>query len=240
MANLLNTSTWAVGNGSFGQFVQYGLDEENDRFIGKDPWGQDVVLWHCIKSGTDGSTYDGGFSTTLIDIDRTYRYRFSIWVNRTVVGNGNFYLSSNGYAGASNTGLIRIDTEANETSAYFYYGTDLIVNTWMLVVGHIHPYGYTGTTHHPDSGRWKLDGTRHGVNLFEFKWRSDATKTPLRSFVWGSTNPVTRQLLVYPRLDKCDGTEPRLQGLIRNGTYHSNLKINSGYLSVQCKDVPSN
>ena len=243
MSNMLNISTWTVGTGSPTYWTRMGADDNNYRRYATDPWGKQTLLWECIETDTVANSYGGGWnSTTHIYIDPTKRYRFSVWVNRTVFGHGNFYLGTNEYSAAgSNRGLTDITSGANNNNAYFYYGSAILEGEWFLVVGHIHPYDYNGTALHADSGIWRFNTkTKYGTINREFKWRSDSARTIHRSFLYNSINPATRQFIFYPRIELCDGTEPSIQQLMRNGTYQASFNIGVKYLSIQAKDVIDN
>ena len=53
--NLLNTSSWTVGNGSVSGFSQNGATSENSREFGADPFGNSSILW---KGGNDAASND--------------------------------------------------------------------------------------------------------------------------------------------------------------------------------------
>jgi len=240
--NLLNISQWTVGQGSVGMWTQMGKAINNDRRYIVGPWGKEILMWEAIEDDTTPSQYGGGWnSTTLLYIDPTKTYRFSVWMNRTVTGNGSFYLGSNTYnSSGTNIGLIRIENGASDTNAYFYSGTGFVTGEWFLVVGHIYPYDYSGTTMHADAGRWRYSTrTKYGTITREFKWRDTSVRTIHRSFLYGSTNPDTRQLHFYPRVELCDGTEPTIQQLLRNGSFYTSVSSNLNFLSFNFRDVVS-
>jgi hypothetical protein len=207
---LLDYTIWQDGQtGSVGVFSQNGSTAENHRVLGPDPWGKETVLWEARPDATSGA--DGGWNQTTIAVDNTKMYRFSTWVRRTVIGNGSFYLGCNGYG--STNGVIRVSTGANDTNPYFWVGA--LSNTdWILVVAHVWPHTYAGTTFHPDSGRYTLAGVKFGNVGYDFKWRPETTTGRHRSYLYYSTDTDTRQQWVYPRLDLCDGTEPSLSELL--------------------------
>jgi len=240
MPNMLNISQWTVGAGSVGMWTQQGAagNANNDRRYIVGPWGQEILMWEAIEDNTTANQYAGGWNTTtLLYIDPTKQYRFSVWVNRTVTGNGSFYLGTNEYSvSGSNRGLTQIHDGLNNSNAYFYVGGLSVTGEWYLVVGHIYPHDYAGTTLHVDSGIWRYS-TKTRVDISrEFKWRSDSARTIHRSFLYGSTNPVTRQLHFYPRLELCDGTEPTIQQLLRNKSFTNSCNIGGKQLILGCKD----
>ena len=85
----------------------------------------------------------------------------------------------------------------------------------MLIVGHIHPEGTSaGSPIHPDSGLYSAEDGRIGNITTDFIFANGTTTARHRSYLFYSTNTTTRQQWVYPRMDKCDGTEPSIAELL--------------------------
>lgn len=214
--SLINVSGWTIGTGSATDYTQNGNTVENERKVDTDPFGNDAIIWESIPEAASGS--DGGWNTSQFSIDITKMYRFSVWVNRKVQGNGNFYLGTRGYGTTS--GVDRLDTGVNSTNPYFWTssnGTNMPIGEWMLVVGHVWPYGTTvGTTIHEDSGRYTITGGTYGSITRDFIWTSGNTTSLHRSYLYYSTNTGTTQQWSTPRVDIVDGTEPTLEELLEN------------------------
>jgi hypothetical protein len=203
---LLDYTTWLNGQtNSVGVFNENGGPNENYRINGTDPWGNTAVVWEARTDAA--SDADGGWNTNGIAIDNTKLYRFSVWINRTVTGNGYAYLGCSNVANLS-------DGSPNGNPYFWYSNTELNQNEWTLIVGFVYPYNYSGTTNNPLSGRYTVAGGRIGNTLNDFKWQSGATSTVHRTYLYYSTDVNTRQRWVYPRIDVVDGTEPSISQLL--------------------------
>ena len=210
---IVDYTVWEDGQtGSVTGFSQNGSTSENYRILGSDPWGKETVIWEARPDETSGP--DGGWKSSQFNIDNTKMYRFSVWIRRTVLGNGSAYLGCNGYG--STNGVLQRDNGANNTNPYFWsgawsssYGSD-----WVLIVGHIWPVGSGTGSNHSDSGLYYADGTRIGNITRDFVWREETTTALHRAYLYYSTDTSTRQQFCYPRVDICDGTEPSINELL--------------------------
>lgn len=101
-SNLLNYNNWltgsgsATGNNSFIQYNRNGDISEISRFYSGDPFNNSSIIWQCISAGDFAA--NGGWDTNYFNIDNSKTYRFSVWIKRSVLGNGNFYLGTNSQA----------------------------------------------------------------------------------------------------------------------------------------------
>ncbi len=209
----IDRTTWTVGSGSAAGFSMNGVTNENFRLNMTNPWGNTAVGWEArpiVGSPTDA---DGGWNGSLFPVDNSKVYRFSVWVKRSVVGNGLFYLGVNGFTGSTNTGVIVLSNGATDTNPYFWYGGISTQDEWMLVVGHVYPYTHTGTTSHPQSGIYSIKGGVQST-LSDYKWLPSTTHAVHRSYLYYSSDPATRQQFLYPRVDILDGSEPTIQDLL--------------------------
>ena len=210
---IVDYTVWEDGQtGSVTGFSQNGSTSENYRILGSDPWGKETVIWEARPDETSGP--DGGWNSSQFNIDNTKMYRFSVWIRRTVLGNGSAYLGCRGY-GLTN-GVLQRDNGVNNTNPYFWngawsssYGSD-----WVLIVGHIWPAGSGTGSNHSDSGLYYADGTRIGNITRDFVWREETTTALHRAYLYYSTDTSTRQQFCYPRVDICDGTEPSINELL--------------------------
>ncbi len=248
MANLLNINTWNVGTGSVTGFSDvYGTA---NRFYASGPWSRDELIWRATADGV-GTQGNGGWNGSTLNIDITKKYRITTWCNRKVLGTlGQVYHGCYGYdASSTNIGLLKIDTGGIETNPYFYWSSNpptsnqLPLDTWVMLVGFINPFGYSGTTLNPENGGYLIDGTKlsnTSASFFEFKWQATNAKLAHRIYLYYSypyTNPI--QYFLYPRIDICDGTEPTIQQLLRNKKQTIGLKTSFGSFNIQTKDVIS-
>lgn len=212
---------WISGQtGTIGDFTQYSTN--NVRIVDNDPWGNSVVLWKSYS--VSGNTSNGGIYMNPTPIDNTKTYRMSTWENRvsnSTTTMSNYYFGLNGYG--TDNGVKSLTTETPNTNPYFWSTTynGLTENQWFLIVGHIHPHNYTGTTS-SDSGRYLANGTKLGNITSDFRWLSGTTTGRLRTLmvyttVAQNTNDVVHHA-GYTRFDLCDGTEPSLNDLLNNNT----------------------
>ena len=181
-------------------------------------------------------------------------YRFSVWVNREVLGNGSFYfgLYSNDselnavYLKSKLTGL----TYSSTINPYFTVGSGLSYlgsfnNNWALFVGHLWPMNSATGSNHIDSGCYtrelgKISDLTISSDRGDFIQVEESAYVRHRSYLYYSTDPTTVQKWCYPRIDLIDGTEPSIQDLLtssdpikdlsRNGITAS-FEYNSGLTS---------
>lgn len=205
---LLNYTQWENGQtGSVGMFEQNGSTSENHRVLADDPWGKQRVVWEARPDSA--SDADGGWNTDYIAVDSKHYYRFSVWVRRPVVGNGGTYLGCHG-----SPAVLNLNNGSSNGNPYFWAGGFSYPN-WVLIVGHIHPEGTSaGSPIHPDSGLYSAEDGRIGDITTDFIFANGTTTARHRSYLYYSTNTTTRQQWVYPRMDKCDGTEPSIAELL--------------------------
>jgi len=226
---IVDYTSWVVGTSG----VQTGFDlngatSENYIIESSDPFNNIIPIWEARTDGVYGPS--GGWVTSSFNIDNTKLYRFSVWVRRTTIGNGSFYLGVYGYG--STSGVYTL-ANVNNTNPYFYYSSNLFTNRqdqWLLVVGYVYPYTYTGTTSPADSGVYNVDGTKIVASTTSFKWRPETTTAKHRSYLFYSTDIDTRQQWCYPRVDICDGTEPTIVDLL-NGTDYKHYQITKDLIS---------
>lgn len=216
---LYDDSIWSDGQtNGVGMFTSYSSN--NRRVISTDPWGDNVVVWEAYSRS--GTTTGGGIYMSTLPIDNTKKYRMSWWENRAANSTlqANYYAGLHGY-GAVN-GVGNLSNETPNTNPYFWSTSynGLTENQWFLIVGHVHPYTYIGTTS-TESGRYIINGTKIGNISTDYRWLSSTTTARSRTLMVYATDSglTTNNVLhhtLYPRLDLCDGTEPSLNDLIYN------------------------
>lgn len=217
--NILDYSTWQLNGTSATGFSRNGSTNENIIISGTGPFGETTLIWEARPSG--GNNADGGWNGSRFDIDHTKKYRFSVWVKRTVYDDGRFYFGLRGYnSSTTNVGVYRSNNTTSYTNPYSYVTSDppstgqLPSNTWVLVVFHVWPSSTGNVSMDSDSGRYTVaDGRIGGVSL-DFKWRTDNTQALHRTYLYYSSATTPRQQWVYPRVDLIDGTEPSVQDLL--------------------------
>ena len=217
--NLIDYSTWIVGNTSATGFGRNGSSSENIIEYGDGPYGEESILWASRNNDTR-SDADGGWNGSSFAVDSSAMYRWSVWLRRPVVGNGYAYLGLYGLdSSSSNIGVLRRSNHSSTTNHYFIVPNYNVFSTnqWYLLVGHTWPVG-TGTgASHVDSGMWLPNGNKIG-GAGDAIFKSGTTQARHRSYLYYSTDPATVQQWAYPRVDKIDGTEPSLSELLSGNT----------------------
>jgi len=225
--NSLDYSTWVIGSsGSQSGFGQNG--DGNSIINDVDPFGNHTAIWQALNNDVD-SNADGGWNGTQYPIDNTETYRFSVWIQRRVLGNGTYYL------GLSDTGgnVLNRSNGLENTNPYFRATSGSgIFGDWFLVVGHVWPTGSGTGSVHVDTGVYTKTGSKIATPG-DFIW-STTTAAGLRTYLYYSTQPITEQLWAYPRVDKCDGSEPTIDDLIagRNGDGSTTNPIDNANITI--------
>ncbi|GAA4276429.1 tail fiber protein [Aquimarina mytili] len=212
--NLLNTSTWEVGNGILPDYKNVGLTQENSRELGVGPYGNNVVLWKGDPSGD--SNADGGYESPYVAIDHTKTYRLAVWMKKTNSSNGTTYFglySKDNNLQHSTLGL----NNSPVGNAYFWYGDLPTLDKWYLLVGYIHQSGYNSTT--------KIGGIYDGTTgvkvlnvLNDFKFASTAVSLLNRASLFYDPVVADSQYFYAPRIEEVNGSEPTIQQLISTDT----------------------
>ena len=216
--NILSWANWTLGSGGTGGYSQNGGTDENQRVLGTDPWGNTAVVWESRPNGNGND--DGGWNTSSFSIDKTKKYRYSVWMKRTSsTAGGTFYLGmySNG-SGARHMS----DGTYNGNPYWSCSGAGAYSqNQWYLFVGHVYPHETTFTGSDPNSGLWTREGGKIGsiscnIGSGDLKWPSDATTGVHRTYHYYCGDNTTRLHFFQPRVDVCDGTEPSMDELLTN------------------------
>jgi hypothetical protein len=226
--NILSWAAWVDGgtDGITG-YSQNGAAGENGRRFGYDPYGNYSVIWESRPNGSGND--DGGWNTSWFNIDKTKKYRYSVWVRRiTGTSGGTFYMGMY----ANGTGAKQLsDNVVNGNPYWICSGTgSLTQNQWYLVVGHVYPHETTYTGKDPESGLWTREGgyigaTSCNIGSGDLKWPSDATQGLHRTYHYYCGDATTRLEFFQPRVDACDGTEPSISELLSGD--HQSWKDNS-------------
>jgi RHS repeat-associated protein len=206
--NKLNTNlldwknNWTLGSGSVPYFASNGASSENQRVDGVTPFGTTDRLWRCVNDAA--SDPDGGWNSGGIPVDKTHAYRYAVWVKRTGGQNGTTY------HGVQN--VLNLSGTANG-NPYFWYGNLPQLDTWYLMVGMIHPAGYTGgysgiSGVYDTSGNKVLSGT-------DFKWDTSTSIPYFRSYLFYSTDVNVSQYFYSPIVQKVDGSDASIMGLVK-------------------------
>ena len=236
-SNIIYNRIWATGNSSFSSTPYYsynGTAAENQRIYDTTPSGLIDVVWES-PSNDATSDGDGGWDGWAVDVDKTKKYRWSVWIRKKVIGDGRAYLGLYAYdANNTNVGVYnRTDGTTLNTNFYFmsrrFDISDLVpnpaVNEWVLFVGNCWPAGSAAnTTPDSSSGVWKADGTKI-ADAGDCIWHPNTTKTLHRTYQYYSTTTNEKQQWWQPRIDIVDGSEPSLSKLLSGFTENSNYDI---------------
>ncbi|NTW62331.1 prepilin-type N-terminal cleavage/methylation domain-containing protein, partial [Candidatus Saccharibacteria bacterium] len=95
--SVIKWNTWTLGTGNVTGYSVNG--DGNSRVNDTDPWGATNIVWD-VSNQDVASDADGGFDGSTFSIDNTKMYRFSTFVRRKTLGDGNFYLGTHGYPSA--------------------------------------------------------------------------------------------------------------------------------------------
>jgi hypothetical protein len=213
---------WQLGtNGSQGSFHQNGSTSENKIITYPNPWGAIDLAWQCIPDSTSGG--DGGWNATYTD-DNSHTIRMSVFVKRTGSQNGTTYF------GCDNGGNTLNLSGSSNGNPYFWSGDLPNLDEWYLMVGIVHPNGYTGGDIGV-AGVYDLHGNQV-KNGSEYKWGT-GTRQEMRAYLFYVTDTNVRQYFAYPRVDVVDGSEPSIEDLLKG---HDYLESKSGDFSVRQKE----
>ena len=208
--SVINWDTWV--SGSVGSAVGYTQNGDgNSRTYDTNPWGNLDIVWD-VSNQDATSDADGGWNGSSFSIDKTKKYRFSVFVRRKVIGDGRFYMGLSGGGG----GVANRSNGVQNTNPYFtaplWWGN---ANQWYLVTGHVWPSGSGTGANDPESGVYTMSGTKL-FNNGDFVWLPTATSSYHRSYMYYSIDTTTNQQFYQPRVDVVDGTEPTISELLND------------------------
>lgn len=227
--NMLDYSTWIAGNSNATGFSRNGGSAENALISGTGPFGENAVVWETRCDST--SNADGGWNSSYYTADSSKLYRASVWVKRTSSSaSGTFYLGTNG----GGTCVLKMDGNSQCNPYWECRGVSgYTQNVWYLVVGHVFPHTYTGTSRHTDSGRYTISGGRIGDNNgcnvgADMRMHANTTSLRHRTYHYYSTDNTVRLQFAYPRLEEVNGQEPSIAELLEGETRkYTNLRNRS-------------
>jgi hypothetical protein len=220
-SDVAGTTAYIRSNASYPVgYVVYGTATANEVGYKTGPSGYAETVWHGRNHSTinTNASFNGnvGFDSPAVTIDRTKLYRYSVWVKRAVLNNGNVYFG-NGSA------VLKRSDGTTDTNPYFdsggaaassYVGKQ---NQWVLVVGHIHPVGSGTGSNHPNSGYYLPNsGTTYSgldASYGDKVWTSANTTDALRVFLYGSNNRGEEVQFARPRIEVVDGSEISIEDL---------------------------
>ncbi|TKG91623.1 hypothetical protein EYV94_21600 [Puteibacter caeruleilacunae] len=217
--NLINPSSWTVGNSIVPGFKNNGPVEENRRVWGETPLGTQGLLWEAAPDA--GFDCDGGWETSWFPVDHTKMYRFVVWIKKTKSVGGLTYLGCYGDPGH----VLSLDG-VTETNPYFWYGDLPQLEKWFLLVGYVHGSGDPSTTSY--GGIYDGVTGEKVVDATDFKFTVGATQAAHRTYLYYDCNTNDRQYFYAPRVDEVNGNEPSiasLLGMIPSSNISGNLIV---------------
>lgn len=241
--SLLDTSTWMVGNGSVLGFTKNGTDAQNVRELGVNPHGDSVVVWKGIAD--PATTPDGGWYTGYYSIDPSKTYRLSVWIKKTNSASGKTYFGLQTRDGSAALSTLNLNGTSN-TNPYLWSGDLPVLDKWYLLVGFIHPSGYTGTT--------VIGGVYDGVSgvkvldaLDDFKFSAGSVEILHRAYFNYGTDTSDRQFFWEPTIYEINGNEPTIAELISPSvsgsavwnTTGTDINYTAGSVGIGTATVPS-
>jgi hypothetical protein len=204
-------STWTVGQTSATGWSRNGTTSENIILLKENPVNQTDIMWATLGNDT-ASNDDGGFNGSSVPVDKTKKYRFSLWIKRENIGNGRTYFGC-AWNTVSNLGAGEVLNGNPYFTNYISSEKSNIGEQWVLIIAHVHPTGYTGGTD-TVSGFYDVNGNKISSISTDYKWLTTTTTSLTRAYLFYSTSTTERQYFYRPRIDLLDGNEPSLQDLI--------------------------
>jgi hypothetical protein len=205
VGNYIPSFSWKPGLGTIGVFNSTGGSSESERQFGVNPHGEPAVLWVAKPDGSSGQ--DGGWNTSLFDIDHRKTYRVMQWVKRTGNNAGGVYLGCHG------SGNVNSLSGTPQSNPYFKSNWDApVMGRWYLIVGYIHGSG--------DPSLVNMGAIYDGVTgdqvatCTDFKFPTGATKQKHRTFFYNSTNTANRAYFYEPRFEEVNGRQPTIQSIL--------------------------
>lgn len=192
------------------------------------PWGNFELGWrgqnHSSINTNQAFNINAGFSSQPYSVNPTKKYRFSLWINRKVLSDGTVYfgpsiplnLPYNGFKTKSTGALDANPYFASDgTSSTAYAGNG---NKWVLVVGHVHPYGGATGANDPSSGYYTRvgGGITYAPISTDYIFEGTSGELGMRVFLYGSSTPGAEVQFLRPRIDLVDGTEPSIDDLLND------------------------
>jgi hypothetical protein len=229
--NILPTEQWTVGTDGVGDFNANGSAGENARVMGTDPFGNSAVVWQSQPNGNGND--DGGWNCNSFPINEKKLYRFSVWVKRISSSTGGTsYLGLN--ASADPVSLSSGSQMGNPYWDCRNIGS-FTQNVWYLLVGHVYPSDHSGGSVyvHPDTGIYTTSGYNTAIGFCnignDLKWYPGTTYANHRAYHYYCNDNTSRIQWWEPRMDLCDGSEPKISDLLNN----NRNKLDSTSITVE-------
>ena len=213
------TNGAAIGTPKNWYNIQFNkLQAANNWYHSMTPFGGIGVVWRGTAN-TGQANAQGGFDTTAFTIDPNYSYVFINFVQRiSSETTGNYYF------GCGGSSVINTSNSAVNTNPYFSVVSgigNLTKDEWYVDYRTVRSKNDSGTAAIKNNGLYRMrDGSRlKGSSTStgtSFKWKSDATTTTFRTYLYYANANNGSSLQWYqPMVFKCDGTEPTLSEVFK-------------------------
>ena len=216
-----------------GNFVLNGADSENETVWGLDPFGNKGLLWKAIQGSTDDNG-DGGWNKDIrIPANNNVGYisyvYFKIDFTPDSSDDGSFY-----HGCGQNAGETLSLGGTSQTNPYFnsgaanglgFGGAPIEANKWYVSVGIIQAYNNSTTDMETVSGIYEVDTGKKIRGGTEYKMGNNTTGQRHRTYwYYSTTSDVQNAYFWGPGFHAIDGTEPKIQDLVRSASFSSSYQ----------------
>lgn len=189
---------------------------------GEGPFGVQKVL-KCYRTPDNTTQWSSiRFDWSETPVDANQKYRFSFFINQKVVSE--YGVTYFGVGEQFNNNYVANLSGTANNNAYFSssekYGN--VSNRWYMIVGHVHPKGYTDGKADPESGVYDVATGKKIENCTDYKWAENPPSVYWRQHICdtSSTIGVTCETWVCnPRIDICNGSQPSIESLLHGNTH---------------------
>ena len=225
-----------------GNFVRNGDVDENAVVRGQDCFNNKALLWKAIAHDTDNDA-DGGWNKSITipannDIGYlSYVYFMADFTADSSTENGTPPRDGTVYLGCGTTAgqTLNISDDSNNTNPYFVSqslftinnGSPAVANRWYLMIGVLQPYNDETTGTDTISGVYDVETGEKVLNGAEFKMGNNTTTQMHRTYLYydQSGDPGENVYFWNPGFHAIDGSEPKLQDLLKRQTVANTVKV---------------
>ena len=225
-----------------GNFVKNGDVDENAVVRGQDCFNNKALLWKAIAHDTDNDADGGWVKNITIPANNDIGYLSYVYFmadftadssteNGTPPRDGTVYLGCGTTAGQT----LNISDDSNNTNPYFVAqslftinnGSPAVANRWYLMIGVLQPYNDETTGTDTISGVYDVETGEKVLNGAEFKMGNNTTTQMHRTYLYydQSGDPGENVYFWNPGFHAIDGSEPKLQDLLKRQTIANTVKV---------------
>ena len=217
-----------------GNFTRNGDAAENAVVWGLDPFDNKALLWKAIANTSDDDD-DGGWNKDItIPANNNIGYLSYVYFRTDFTpdnsNDGQIYLGCGTTAGQT----INISDGSNNTNPYFVSnrldtvnnGGAVVANRWYLMIGVIQAYNNSTTDTNTISGVYDVETGEKVYNGSEFKMGNNTTGQRHRTYLYYDESTDSENVYFWnPGFHAIDGSEPKLQDLLKRQTIDDTLKV---------------